>query len=86
LKQFTYTIQDELGVHARPAGLLVKEAKQYDSSVTAVLGPKTADLKKLFALMGMGIHCGDHISIIIEGSDEDVASTNLKKFFTENNV
>ena len=31
MKQFQYTIKDELGVHARPAGLLVKLAKQYTS-------------------------------------------------------
>ena len=34
MKQFQYTIKDELGVHARPAGLLVKLAKQYTSTVT----------------------------------------------------
>ncbi len=34
MKQFTYTIKDELGVHARPAGLLVKLAKKYASKVT----------------------------------------------------
>ena len=34
MKQFQYTIKDELGVHARPAGLLVKLAKQYASAIT----------------------------------------------------
>ena len=34
MKQFQYTIKDELGVHARPAGLLVKLAKQYTSAIT----------------------------------------------------
>lgn len=35
MKQFQYTIKDELGVHARPAGLLVKLAKQYTSTITS---------------------------------------------------
>ena len=34
MKTFEYTIKDELGIHARPAGMLVKEVKNYDSKVT----------------------------------------------------
>ena len=36
MKQFQYTIKDELGVHARPAGLLVKLAKQYTLSLILI--------------------------------------------------
>ena len=43
MKQFQYTIKDELGVHARPAGLLVKLAKQYTSAITIEKNGKTAD-------------------------------------------
>lgn len=42
MKQFQYTIKDELGVHARPAGLLVKLAKQYTSAITIDKNGKTA--------------------------------------------
>ena len=41
MKQFQYTIKDELGVHARPAGLLVKLAKQYTSTLTIEKNGKT---------------------------------------------
>ena len=34
MKEFTYTIQEAVGIHARPAGLLVKEVKQHQSTVT----------------------------------------------------
>lgn len=34
MKQFTYVITDPAGVHARPAGLLVKEAAKYSSAIT----------------------------------------------------
>lgn len=34
MKNFEYTIKDELGIHARPAGMLVKEAKKYQSKIT----------------------------------------------------
>ena len=55
MKQFQYTIKDELGVHARPAGLLVKLVKGYASTATLEKGGKTCDLRKLMALMGMGV-------------------------------
>ena len=53
MKQFTYTIKDELGVHARPAGLLVKLAKKYASKVTIEKDGKTCDMRKLMAVMGL---------------------------------
>ena len=34
MKEFTYVIKEELGLHARPAGLLVKEAKKFQSATT----------------------------------------------------
>ena len=58
MKQFQYTIKDELGVHARPAGLLVKLAKQYTSTITLEKNGKTCDMRKLMAVMGMGIRQG----------------------------
>lgn len=58
MKQFTYTIKDELGVHARPAGLLVKLAKKYASKVTIEKDGKTCDMRKLMAVMGLGIKQG----------------------------
>ena len=58
MKQFTYTIKDELGVHARPAGLLVKLAKKYTSKVTIEKDGKACDMRKLMAVMGLGIKAG----------------------------
>ena len=52
MKQFTITIQDKEGLHARPAGLLSKAAKGFQCAVTLTKGEKTADLKKIFAVMG----------------------------------
>ena len=53
MKQFTITIQDKEGLHARPAGLLSKAAKGFQCAVTLTKGEKTADLKKIFAVMGL---------------------------------
>ena len=84
LKQFQYTIKDELGVHARPAGLLVKLAKQYTSAITIEKNGKTCDMRKLMAVMGMGIRQGETITVTAEGEDEAAAIEAVEKFLTEN--
>ena len=84
MKQFQYTIKDELGVHARPAGLLVKLAKQYTSAITLEKNGKTCDMRKLMAVMGMGIRHGETVTVTAEGEDEAAAIEAVEKFLTEN--
>ena len=84
MKKFTYTITDPVGIHARPAGILVKAVKPFASTCTITKGDKTVDLRKLMALMGMGIKCGATVEIAIEGADEDSAAETIEKFFKEN--
>lgn len=78
MTEFTYTIQDEAGIHARPAGLLVKKMQQYESEITLTRGEKTVNLKKLFALMGLAIKQNQTISIRAEGTDEAEAIASAK--------
>lgn len=58
MKEFTYVIKEELGLHARPAGLLVKEAKKFQSATTLAAKGKTAAAGKLIAIMSMGVKQG----------------------------
>lgn len=85
MKEFKYTITDPVGIHARPAGLLVKEVKSHASKIT-IANPegKSADGKKLIALMGLGIKQGDTITVTVEGDDEDAAAAAVEKFLQEN--
>ena len=84
MKEFQYTVKDACGIHARPAGLLVKVAKGFASTATLEKGGKTCDLRKLMALMGMGVKQGDEVTVQVEGPDEDAAFEALEKFFQEN--
>ncbi len=84
MKHFSYTITDPVGIHARPAGIIVRAVKPFASSVTITKGDKSVNLKKLMALMGMGIKCGDTVDIKVEGPDEDAAAEALEKLFKEN--
>ena len=84
MQKFSYVIKDEVGIHARPAGLLVKEAKKYESKITIVKGDKSADATKLMALMGLGVKCGDAVDVEIEGADEADTCEEMKAFFESN--
>ena len=84
MQSFTYTITEPVGIHARPAGLLVKEIKNYQSTVTVTKGDKSVNALKLMALMGMGIKCGDTVTVTVEGSDEDTTAPALKQFLETN--
>jgi len=85
MRTFTYTIKDELGIHARPAGLLAKTAKSLDSEITITRGDKTVGAAKLIALMGLGVKCGDTITVTISGGDEDASEKAMREFL-ENNL
>ena len=84
MKEFTYTIKEPVGIHARPAGLLVKVVKGFASTATLEKAGKTCDMRKLMALMGMGIKQGDTITVKVEGDDEAEAAAAIEKFLTEN--
>lgn len=84
MKTFEHVIKDAQGIHARPAGLLVKEIKKHESTVMVAKNGKAVEGRKLMALMGLGIKCGETVTITVEGPDEETAASALETFFTEN--
>lgn len=80
MKMFQYVIKDEIGIHARPAGKLVKNAKQFVSNITIQKGDKKADATKLLAILGLCVKKDDNITVQIEGTDEVVAYDQVKEF------
>lgn len=84
MRSFSYTIKDEIGLHARPAGLLAKKAKEFSSSITIEKGGKSVSATKLMMLMGLGIKRGDTVTVTINGADENEAVEAMAEFFREN--
>lgn len=84
MKQFDYTITDPQGIHARPAGLLVKEAKKFSSAMSMTKDGKKANLKTLFAIMGLAVKAGNTVTVTVEGDDEAEAATAMETFFKAN--
>ena len=84
MKSFSYKVKDELGIHARPAGMLVKEVKNFQSKVTLEKDGKTVDASRLMAVMGMGVKKDQTGTVTVEGDDEDAACDAIKAFFETN--
>lgn len=84
MKEFKYVIQDDQGIHARPAGILVKAAGGFKSDIHIHKDGKQGDLKRIFGVMGLCIKKGDEIRITAEGEDEVEAAEKMEKLFKEN--
>ena len=84
MQKFTYVIKDELGIHARPAGLLVKEAKNFTSTITLEANGKKGAAKGLMGVMSMAVKQGNEVTVTVEGEDEAAAAAAMKAFFEKN--
>lgn len=84
MKQFDYVITDREGIHARPAGLLVKKAGGFQSDIKIQKGEKSADAKRIFAVMGLAAKSGERITVTCEGADESTACEAMEAFLKEN--
>ena len=84
MKEFKHVINDPMGMHARPAGMLVKAVAGYASKITVTAPTGTADAKRLMGLMRLAAKQGMELTISIEGPDEEKAAAELQAFLAEN--
>ncbi len=84
MRTIDYVITDPEGVHALPAGGLVKLAQSFSSTITAKGNGSEADVKHVFGLVGLGVKCGQTLSITFQGEDEDLAADALLRYLKDN--
>lgn len=84
MKEFEFVVTDPQGIHARPAGLLVKEAKKFESNISVFKGARKGDLKKIFTVMALGVKQDEAIKVQVEGADEEQAASAVEAFLKEN--
>ena len=84
MKEITYIIKDELGIHARPAGLLVKKLAEFPGEVRVGNQQKMVDGKRIFAVMSLGLKQGDELRLTFNGAGEDDAAAEAEKFLAAN--
>ncbi|MCI8474861.1 MAG: HPr family phosphocarrier protein [Oscillospiraceae bacterium] len=84
MQSFTYVVQDPMGIHARPAGMLAKAAMAYPCAVTLTAPAGTADAKRLMSIMRLAVKAGMEVTVSCEGEQEEEAAAGLEAFFQEN--
>lgn len=84
MKEFNYTITDPEGIHARPAGELVKAAKAFSCSIKLVKDGKAGDCKKIFGIMGLAVKKGQEVTLTFDGEDEEAACEAIREFMKKN--
>ena len=84
MKEFTHVIADPLGLHARPAGMLVKACAGYASAVTITAPTGKADAKRLMAVMRLAAKQGMELTVSVDGADEEKAAAELQSFLQAN--
>jgi phosphocarrier protein len=84
MKEFTHVIADPLGLHARPAGMLVKACAGYASAVTITAPTGKADAKRLMAVMRLAAKQGMELTVSVDGADEEKAAAELQAFLHAN--
>lgn len=83
MTQTIVEINNEEGLHARPAMLLSKEASKFVSSIYIDYNGEKANAKSFLGLMALGVYKGAKVSIIAEGEDEKRATLNLSEFIKD---
>ncbi len=83
MKEFQYVITDPQGIHARPAGEIVKAAKEFTCAITLTKDGKSGDCKKIFGIMGLGVKKGNEVVLTFDGADEDAAYEVISKMMQE---
>lgn len=83
MKKFTYVIKDEIGIHARPAGMIASTAKKFNSEINIIFKEKEVKATKIMAVMKLGVKCNDSIILTFDGIDEDEAYNAVSKVIEE---
>lgn len=83
MQEFEFIMKDPIGLHARPAGRLVKEAARYASRITLTANGKSVEATRLLALMGLRIKTGTSVKVTVEGTDEVECAEAMKEFFDD---
>ena len=82
----TYKVLDEVGLHARPASLMVKVASKFTDEVHILYKGRKLTLKSIMAVMSLGVPYGDEFVIEVVGDNELQVFTEIEKVLIENNV
>ncbi|NMA65765.1 MAG: HPr family phosphocarrier protein [Clostridiaceae bacterium] len=79
----TFVLQCPIGLHARPASVLISEAEKFKSEISIRYNNKEVSLKSIIGVMTLGIKTNESFEVIVNGEDEEQAMDRLDTFFNE---
>lgn len=79
----TFALQCPVGLHARPASILISEAEKFKSDISIKYNSKEVSLKSIIGVMTLGIKTNESFELIVQGEDEEQAMARLETFFNE---
>ena len=71
------TINNEKGLHARPATFFIQKANTFKSSIWVAIADRKANAKSLLGVLSLGVSKGDTVTLIADGADEEEAVAGL---------
>ncbi|WP_342277704.1 HPr family phosphocarrier protein [Spiroplasma endosymbiont of Nephrotoma flavescens] len=86
MSSFKAKITDPIGMHARPAAIVVKEASKYSSTIKIKVNGREGNLKSIMNIMALGVKTGTEVEIEAIGKDADVAIVGIKKAMKDNKL
>ncbi|GHV43444.1 PTS galactitol transporter subunit IIC [Spirochaetia bacterium] len=84
MKKIKYLLKDPLGIHARPAGQMVRMAGKFKSDIQLGSTAKMVNAKRIIGVMALTLKQGDEVTLTFSGEDEDEAAAIIGKFLEEN--
>lgn len=84
MKEIRYVLTDPLGIHARPAGQMVKMAGKYKCDIQIGSSVKTVNAKRIIGVMALTLKQNDEVTLTFSGEDEEAAAAVIGKFLEDN--
>lgn len=83
MQRFIHIVKNPDGFHVRQAGMIVKLAKEFMSSIEISKDSNGVMANRPTALLGLKIKQGDLLTVSVEGADEVTAAKKVIDFFDE---
>ncbi len=83
MKKKSFTIKNILGIHARPARLIVETASQYESDIYLSKSDEQINAKSIMGILMLEASHGSKVELIVDGKDENEAMQALEGVFHE---
>ncbi len=80
----TVTVQNQVGLHARPATFFIQKANEFKSSIWIEKEERKVNAKSLLGVLSLGITKGTEIKIVTDGVDEEEALDALEALIDSN--